>query len=139
MCVCVCVCVCVFQSPTYFTEGRASLPQEAIGPLGPKSKLIAPYSLDHPMYLFVQMICMTLFKCYDGVSLIVKEFKVRKVAKIRNQYNQVPHLTQKTTWKGYKNTIKHNKQEPSSHPFWLYALKDCTYFTYFYLFLLSIR
>ena len=40
------------------------------------------------------------------------EFKVRKAAKIRNRYNQVPHLTQDTTWESDKNTIKHHKQEP---------------------------
>ena len=34
-----------------------------------------------------------------------------KEAKIRNRYNQVPHLTQETTWQSDKNTIKHNKQE----------------------------
>ena len=33
-------------------------------------------------------------------------YKVRKAAKIRNRYNQVPHLT-----KSDKNTIKHHKQE----------------------------
>ena len=31
---------------------------------------------------------------------------VRKEAKIRNRYNQVPHLTQDTTWESNKNTIK---------------------------------
>ena len=31
--------------------------------------------------------------------------KVRKAAKIRNRYNQVPHLTQDTTWAIDKNTI----------------------------------
>ena len=28
--------------------------------------------------------------------------EVRKVAKIRNRYNQVPHLTQDSTWKATK-------------------------------------
>ena len=32
-------------------------------------------------------------------------FKVRKTTKIRKQYNQVPHLTQDTTWESNKNTI----------------------------------
>ena len=41
----------------------------------------------------------------------VWEFKIRKAAKIRNRYNQVPHLTQDTTWESDK-TIKHHKQEP---------------------------
>ena len=43
---------------------------------------------------------------------------VIKVAKIKNRYNQVPHLTQNTTWKSDKNTIKYHKesQEVSSFP-----------------------
>ena len=47
----------------------------------------------------------------------LKMFKVRKVAKIRNQYNQVPHLTQNTTYERDKNTIKHHKREPIGQPF----------------------
>ena len=31
--------------------------------------------------------------------------KVRKKAKIRNRYNQAPHLTKDTTWESNKNTI----------------------------------
>ena len=42
---------------------------------------------------------------------------VRKVAKIRTRYNQIPHLTQDTTWESDKNTIKHHKREPSGQPF----------------------
>ena len=37
--------------------------------------------------------------------------KVSKEAKIRNRFNQVPHLTQDTIWESDKNTIKHNIQE----------------------------
>ena len=37
--------------------------------------------------------------------------KVRKKAKIRNQYNQLPHLTQDTTWENDKNTRKHHTKE----------------------------
>ena len=36
---------------------------------------------------------------------------VSKKAKIRNRYNQVPHLTQDTTWESDKNTRKHHLQE----------------------------
>ena len=32
-------------------------------------------------------------------------------------YNQVPHLTQATTWERDKNTNKHNEQEPRGQPF----------------------
>ena len=31
--------------------------------------------------------------------IVNKGFKVSKGAKIKNRYNQVPHLTQDTTWK----------------------------------------
>ena len=34
--------------------------------------------------------------------------EVRKEAKIRNRYNQVPHLTRDSTCKSDKNTIKHH-------------------------------
>ena len=37
--------------------------------------------------------------------------KVSKREKIRNRYNQVPHLTQDTTWESDKNTRKHHIQE----------------------------
>ena len=43
--------------------------------------------------------------------------EVKKVAKIRNRYNQVPHLTQDTTRESEKNTIKHHKREPRGQPF----------------------
>ena len=42
--------------------------------------------------------------------------EVRKEANIRNRYNQVPYLTQNTTWESDKNTIKHHKQELSPFP-----------------------
>ena len=37
--------------------------------------------------------------------------KGRKKAKIRNQYNQVPHLTRDTVRESDKNTRKHHTQE----------------------------
>ena len=40
----------------------------------------------------------------------------KKGGKIRNRYNQVPHLTQDTTWESDKNTIKHYKREPRGQP-----------------------
>ena len=39
-------------------------------------------------------------------------FKVSKGAKIRNRYNQVPHLTQDTNGK-----VRHHKREPRGSPF----------------------
>ena len=53
---------------------------------------------------------------YDFDSA-VKTSKGRNATKIRNRYNQVPHLTQDTTWESDKNTIKHHKQEPRGQPF----------------------
>ena len=44
-------------------------------------------------------------------------FKVRKVAKIRNRYNQAPPLTQDITWESDKKTIKHHKREPIGQSF----------------------
>ena len=42
--------------------------------------------------------------------------EVRKIAKIRKLYNQVPHMTQDTTWNSNKNTklITNKSQENSS-------------------------
>ena len=42
--------------------------------------------------------------------------KVSKKAKIRNRYNQVPHLTQDTIWESVKNTQKQESQEASPFP-----------------------
>ena len=42
--------------------------------------------------------------------------KVSKGAKIRNGYNQVPHLTQDTYGK-VTNTVRHKKPEPRGQPF----------------------
>ena len=37
--------------------------------------------------------------------------KAGEKAKIRNRYNQIPHLTQDTIWESDKNTRKHHLQE----------------------------
>ena len=39
------------------------------------------------------------------------------MAKIRKQYNQVPHLTQDTTWKSNKNTINLTNKSWEVSPF----------------------
>ena len=44
--------------------------------------------------------------------LVVWLVKVRKRAKIRNRYNQVPHLTQDTNGESNKLTIRHHKRKP---------------------------
>ena len=48
-----------------------------------------------------------LFLCF--FSKLIIPIKVSKVAKIRNRYNQVPHLTQDTTMDSDKNTIIHER------------------------------
>ena len=37
---------------------------------------------------------------------LIRGNKVRKMPKIRKRYNQVPHLTQDTTWESNKKTHK---------------------------------
>ena len=53
---------------------------------------------------------------YISTSLVMSTsvLKVSKGAKIRNQYNQVPHLTQ---WESDELTVRHHKQEPRGQPF----------------------
>ena len=51
------------------------------------------------------------------ISIIL--YTVKNKAKIKNRYNQVPHLTQDTAWESDKNTRKHHiqeSQEVSSFP-----------------------
>ena len=40
-------------------------------------------------------------------------FNVRKATKIRNRYNQIPHLTQDITWESHKKTRKTYKKNKS--------------------------
>ena len=49
------------------------------------------------------------YKAYRCLAAII--MKVRKKAKIRNLYNQVPRLTQDATWESDKNTRKNRIQE----------------------------
>ena len=54
-------------------------------------------------------------------QVIVISFKpsmeVRKTARIRNQCNQVPHLSQDIKWESDKLTVRHHKREPRGQPF----------------------
>ena len=45
------------------------------------------------------------------------ETKVRKTAKIRKRYNQIPNLTQDTTWENNKNTINITNKSQEASPF----------------------
>ena len=44
---------------------------------------------------------------FEFIPYVSYHTKVRKVTAIRNRYNQVPHLTQDTTWESDKNALKH--------------------------------
>ena len=54
---------------------------------------------------------MPTFKTYPTRTVYAYRINERKKAKIRNQYNQVPHLTQDTVWKSDKISRKHHIQE----------------------------
>ena len=53
---------------------------------------------------------------YD-VKKTASLYKVRKEAKIKKRYNQVPHLTQDTTWESNKNTINITNKSQEVSPF----------------------
>ena len=42
-------------------------------------------------------------RCTSAEQSVSVNVRVRKLAKIRNSYNQVPHLTKDTTWESDKN------------------------------------
>ena len=58
---------------------------------------------------YFNLLCTFFQFCF--FLIVSNGYKVRKNAKIRNLYNQVPHLTQDTTWESDKNTRKHHTQE----------------------------
>ena len=58
------------------------------------------------------------FYCINDIlSEKVRIVKVRKKAKIRNLYNQGPHLTQDTTWESNKTTINITNKSQEVSPF----------------------
>ena len=54
---------------------------------------------------------------YSCILLRCKVKKARKEAKIRKQCNQVPHLTQDTTWESNKSTINITNKSLEVSPF----------------------
>ena len=46
-----------------------------------------------------------------AIKRVIDWVEVSKKAKIRNRYNQIPHLTQDTIWESDKNTRKHHLQK----------------------------
>ena len=54
---------------------------------------------------------------YTMYVLLCVQYESKKGAKIRNRYNQVPHLTQDTKWESNNHILKHHKREPKGQPF----------------------
>ena len=46
-----------------------------------------------------------------------KNGESKKKSKIRNRYNQVPHMTEDITWESDIHTIRHHKREPRVSPY----------------------
>ena len=65
------------------------------------------------VYLVISKICYLRDKQKQRIVVVLK---VRKTVKIRDQYNQFPHLTKDTPWKSDKITITLQKQEPRGQP-----------------------
>ena len=59
----------------------------------------------------VYCILLVYLQCYYGM------YKVRKTAKIRNQYNQESHLSQDTKWESKKITINITNKSQEASPF----------------------
>ena len=57
------------------------------------------------------------YKILTSVSTHLCTFKGRKSAMIRKRSNQVPHLTQDTTWESNKNIINITKKSQEVSPF----------------------
>ena len=69
----------------------------------------------------VSVNCVIAFGCLFHILIKYnwsQLFKVRKMAKVKKRYNQVPHLTHDTTWESNKNTINiiNKSQEVSPFP-----------------------
>ena len=54
------------------------------------------------------------FRC---IFLGALRVKVRKAAKVRNRYNQVPHLTQDTVWESDKTQLNMTNKSKEVSPF----------------------
>ena len=67
-------------------------------------------------YYIPPEVCVMMNTIIDCKNKVRKKgllifFNVKRKAKIRNLYNQVPHLTRDTIWESDKNTRKQNTQE----------------------------
>ena len=76
---------------------------------------------DHPAVSYSCIMIVVRMQQYEGFSrgcLYIKYIKVKNAAKIRNPYNQAPHLTKDTTWESDKTqlSITNKSQEISPFP-----------------------
>ena len=69
-------------------------------------KICAKLFLSSILEYFKTMI-LTMLNVSDSEFIFI----VRKKAKIRNRYNQIPHLTQDIIWESDRNTRKYHIQE----------------------------
>ena len=56
-------------------------------------------------------------KHLPAVELHAQNIKVRRTAEIRKRYNQIPHLTQETTWESSNNKINITNKSLEVSPF----------------------
>ena len=72
-----------------------------------------PYSILGQVWYLIALIPDICRLSYFNhlIHCLLNIIKVRKKAKIRNQYNQLPHLLQDIIWESDKNKRKHDSQE----------------------------
>ena len=74
-----------------------------------------------PSFLPVHsVVCLSIFGTYFPNLCPLRNcniLKVRKTTRIRNRYNQVPHLSQDTKWKSIKITINNTNKSQEVSPF----------------------
>ena len=66
------------------------------------------FRLFHQLLPLLSICLYVVSQRVAGLIQLIFHMKRRKWAKNRNQYNQVPHLTQDTIWQSDKNTRKHH-------------------------------
>ena len=114
-----CFAVIVLQIYYYYNCSVAFLTVPLVG----LQYLIVVFPDHSPLFCYPLCKSSTLQNCIAKVirSSVNNCFqyilKVRKMAKIRKRYNQVPHLTQDTTWKSNKNTINITNKRQEVIPF----------------------
>ena len=68
--------------------------------------------------LFTKIVSQVLKMKFSNISCLMKYLvKVSKGAKIRNRYNQEPHLTQDTNWKVTNSQLDTTNESEEVNPF----------------------